>query len=762
MHSNPLCCLSLFLLCCAGAAQDPLVAGVDAAVTAGREHAEDRVPIHTAAADQGASYGVWAAGRHYKASFHDGATFVPYLGRGYPRSQSLRWVTTSVRIGATELCSKAPTLRYDGFRAEYDLGGLIEAWDVRDDGLEQTFVIDRRPAGDGDLVVQGAISTALRLRPGVTPEGGLVFVDEQDQPIIGYGAATAIDANGRTRPMTTVAADGSITLRLDAAWLEQAAFPLTVDPLIGMLYGINGDQLGAVDMLRDSGGNTRNVWLVSERWASAVDADLQLRRIEDDGSAATLVFTDLTASWSAVGPSLGVHQGAATTMLAFTRRFAVSNTARLRFHQHDRGDLSLQTGVQAIDTGDRNAWAPDVASDLYVLGARHLVVVFQRDQPGAFWDSPITAIYGVTIDLTAGTAGVPFAIADDPAQDHARPTIGKVTFTNQVWPVAWQTIGNHANNPHVEWDIRLRRVDRFGNLSGSTTLNIGNTLHEMAPQIGGTGNTLWLVYTSASTAVVGARPGSATGQSVFARRYDWNGTGFTLHTQATVVNTNLDARVELCGIDVDRGTGSHALLTYRSTVTQHVYWALLGYRAAVVSSGMVFQAPAGEGSVPGAVAYDDDQDRFLLGYGRNLPAIATSRIDLWQHPAQPATTLTGLGCSPAPLAWIGTRLIGDQGSALRLSNLAPGALCTVLIGTGTINTPLIGVPPVQSNCWLLVPNAGPQSLGFLPPAVGPTATWTMDLPERLDPMLFHCQGVHFDATNTTVLTTQRLSIELVR
>ncbi|HEX5054276.1 MAG TPA: hypothetical protein VFZ65_21030, partial [Planctomycetota bacterium] len=37
-------------------------------------------PIHTAAPDHGIEYGIWAAGDSYKVSFHDGMTFVPYLG----------------------------------------------------------------------------------------------------------------------------------------------------------------------------------------------------------------------------------------------------------------------------------------------------------------------------------------------------------------------------------------------------------------------------------------------------------------------------------------------------------------------------------------------------------------------------------------------------------------------------------------------------------------------------------------------------------
>ena len=39
----------------------------------------------------GQAYGMWAAGSRYKASFHDGFCFVPYLGGAYPRNQPWRW-----------------------------------------------------------------------------------------------------------------------------------------------------------------------------------------------------------------------------------------------------------------------------------------------------------------------------------------------------------------------------------------------------------------------------------------------------------------------------------------------------------------------------------------------------------------------------------------------------------------------------------------------------------------------------------------------
>ena len=133
-----------------------------------------QVPIHSQTDDDGARYGVWGAGADYKCSFHDGMAFVPYLGRDYPVTRSLRWRTVSAKIGATELCTvAAPRARWHDCRAEFDLGGLTEAYDLRLDGVEQTFVLATRPAAAGDLVIRGAVATALscatRSRPTTRP-----------------------------------------------------------------------------------------------------------------------------------------------------------------------------------------------------------------------------------------------------------------------------------------------------------------------------------------------------------------------------------------------------------------------------------------------------------------------------------------------------------------------------------------------------------------------------------------------------------------
>ena len=160
-----------------------------------------RVPVHSAATDLGAEYGTWAGGNDYKASFHDGMTFVPRLGRDHPHNLPVSWRTVSVRRGERELleCGESPVPHGDDYRFEYRYAAFTEAYDVRTDGLEQTFVFTALP-GTGDLVVTGHIDTELTT-PDVGPaHQALVFCDDAGNELVRYGKAFAYDARGETTP----------------------------------------------------------------------------------------------------------------------------------------------------------------------------------------------------------------------------------------------------------------------------------------------------------------------------------------------------------------------------------------------------------------------------------------------------------------------------------------------------------------------------------------------------------------------------------
>ena len=60
--------------------------------------------------------------------------------------RTLRWRTTSAKVGEVELVQDAPQHHRADFRYEYRFGPITEAYDVLAEGLEQTFVLHQRPS----------------------------------------------------------------------------------------------------------------------------------------------------------------------------------------------------------------------------------------------------------------------------------------------------------------------------------------------------------------------------------------------------------------------------------------------------------------------------------------------------------------------------------------------------------------------------------------------------------------------------------------
>src|SRR5207248_10265608 len=69
---------------------------------------------------------------------------------------------------------------------------------------------------------------------GIAPAGiapaGLAFAHDLGR--VDYGAATAVDADGRRFALTTTWTTGAIELRLDQASVASARFPIVVDPIV--------------------------------------------------------------------------------------------------------------------------------------------------------------------------------------------------------------------------------------------------------------------------------------------------------------------------------------------------------------------------------------------------------------------------------------------------------------------------------------------------------------------------------------------------
>ncbi|MCA8952458.1 MAG: hypothetical protein KDE27_23305 [Planctomycetes bacterium] len=182
---------------------------------------------------EGALLGV---GRTYRATFGErGVEFVPALGKHAPRLESARFTTATIARGNDVVLATAnatPTCTHDRFAVRYEWPGVVERYETRADGLELSYVFAARPAGAGDLAVRIAVATALPPALPAAANGRVAFLDERGRGVT-IGEVTGIDQNGARCAGAVRHVDGGLELCLPAEFVDRAAYPLVLDPLIG-------------------------------------------------------------------------------------------------------------------------------------------------------------------------------------------------------------------------------------------------------------------------------------------------------------------------------------------------------------------------------------------------------------------------------------------------------------------------------------------------------------------------------------------------
>lgn len=175
--------------------------------------------------------GLTAVGRHYRATFDArGVTFQPALGKDAPRAVTWHATTTGITRGGAEVLRTAgfvPERTHDRKTVSFHWPQVVERHEARPDGLKQSFLFAAPPAGDGDLAVQVAIASTLPR----AADGSFAWRDERGGGVV-LGDVVGIDANGaRCRGSTRHTAAG-VEFVLPDWFVDQAAWPLELDPLI--------------------------------------------------------------------------------------------------------------------------------------------------------------------------------------------------------------------------------------------------------------------------------------------------------------------------------------------------------------------------------------------------------------------------------------------------------------------------------------------------------------------------------------------------
>lgn len=742
------------------------------------------VPIHTAAADMGQGYGIWAATDSYKVSFHAGMTFVPYLGANYPHNQVLAWRTTSAKVGGVELIepSVAATHSHGAYRYEYRFGAITEAYDVRADGLEQTFVLTQRPAA-GDLVIQGAVTSQLRAVAAKVAQQSLVFADADGHALVEYGRAIAIDGNGDQVAVGTGYADGVVSLVVPGAWLANAALPIVVDPLLTRVSVATAGfasfgQVESLDIARDDYGTSSNVLVAYTRAASATDFDAYARLVNDDFSGTTTVFTDVTTSWSTDQIACAFVGGSTKWASVFRRHFLGNSpiTSQIRCHVSLTGDTTLQTNYGSlVPPSQNNDWRPDVGGvDAFAAGD-DACVVFQREDnaasSGAFANTTESVAMAVLLDTTTanGTFGTPFVAYSFASSDVERPSVNKVAEggTNFSWVCVQQSYNNSITND--DWDLVGRRIGNDGSVAAGAWVSdfaLQGTDHQLGPVVEGQDGRYAVFFSTTDLVGTPFKTTLIAGKSLYVERFDWaHGAASPAGDKAPkFVRGNSDRRWEATGLAYDTNDESHFMLGYRavSPGVPVAYASRVGFNGALTEGpSVILYSVSGDVPSPVACVFDNDSNTAQYAYSVDDGSAASQPVygQGYTYDAATPWSVSGNGCSATQIAWLGNQQIGSEFGGAYVYNSSASAAHFLLVSLASSNA-LIIHPAVLPNCSLLVDAQSANYLGTMPLHIGASSQWSFALPEWLGPLTLYFQDWVLEGT--TLTSTQRLTVPFVK
>ncbi|TAJ21534.1 MAG: hypothetical protein EPO68_04540 [Planctomycetota bacterium] len=444
-----------------------IAAAFVAIAVASPSHAGDKVVGGPVRSIPRASVGLEPRGDHlhgggadYKARFDaQGFTFVPALGRAVEHEQSLHFALRSAgrEHGPALALDLAAAPSVDGISAVYERAALVERYALSSAGVEQSFEIAAPPAGDGDLVVRGAFASTL---PRTEAVAGLRFATHEHGGV-SIGAVTGIDALGRSVQGSLALADGELELRLPDAFVDQAAWPVLVDPLFGTVFGVSAgaNDDSSPDVANEASNNTYVVtW---QRDFSSASSEIRAQRVQTDGNLAGGTIFVSSGGYNA-HPSIAGNTLTNAMLIAWQTAGNVFGPYNVVCRNVDTntGILSAATLPLASDPGNE--------IDPVVGGEAIKLIALDKQEVLVVWAAESFGIKGAQVRIPAG-AGDPsvvstFTVATDtPTEYNLRPAITKHGADEGVHLVVWQRRPDLLIGPS---DLHAQMVSRYGVLIG--------------------------------------------------------------------------------------------------------------------------------------------------------------------------------------------------------------------------------------------------------------------------------------------------------
>lgn len=396
---------------------------------------------------------------------------------------------------ATERTS--PSLESDGSLMWTEADSVKGRLRNDDQGAEQTWDVQEKPAGDGDLVVRvqaaGEAFTA-------TTASGLHFFDAASGLGTRYGDVAWVDANGHRTELTPRFSNGVIEIRVPAELVERSAYPAVLDPTIGPELATDTpvNAVSYEDQNVPVVAHSASGYLVVWQDTRGGNQDIYGARILADG-------TNLDPKGLVISQSIA-NQAAPHVASNGTDYLVVwsenNDVFGLRIKAADGSALDVN-GAIPISTATLTQTNPFAAFD----GTNYLVA-WRDGRAGNddIYARRIGGADGALLDGTAAAGG--FAVTSDTtAQD--TPVIG---CDGTRCLVAWQDARNGSS-----LDVYAARVSiATGSVLDPTGIAVTSaTGDQKAPAVASDGTNfaiLWQDYRNGTTAdIYGARVVSSTG-----------------------------------------------------------------------------------------------------------------------------------------------------------------------------------------------------------------------------------------------------------
>jgi hypothetical protein len=692
------------------------------------------IPIHATPDGE-----IWAAGPDYKVRLGREIDFIPVLGPDAAASATWTWRTASVRIGTTVLVDAGTHFRAvvagpKRFELHYRIAPdqeLVEAYDIRADGIEQTFVLQQAPgAGShGDLVVRGAVRTGLSevgphatATPRPVPDrGALTFATATGaaDARIDYGEAVAVDTTDRRMRMTTRWRAGTIELRLDADALGTARFPLTVDPLISNAT-LRGEIAPVTGLDTAFDRATREYLVVYDRATSANDGDTFAILTDANLGNPAVVFADVTTT-STTSAHVGYARGTARWLVAY-RETSTVGTSRVRVHDRASGSRSFSSRSQLLTTGLVLA-GPVVGGDDTNLGSTALIALAGINAVTAY-------AYDVANGRIARVESFTPAIIPQQLAINRSGTDG--------WLLAFSGIAANGANE----ELHMARFSSAGRLRGSGNAIVDPGRRLTRPAVAGRDGRFLITCES-------GLPVSFQ-DTIRAVQVDWGSSTFPATTSRAVIAPNTP--VSNYAVEFDVNTASHwTLATARSS---NWYATRIGFDLERAEELVIGQRLPADDVL--AIAMDPFNRRCALVLPQSRPNPAIRGAIVAAHPEQFVRAGNGCGGSIARNGWA-TR--GSESFGVRLQGGTSGTNAVLFFAAGPANLPLdgLGLP----GCALLVDPV--TTVPFPAPVSGFFGIATVPLPipsKTVGTLFFQWVFPQPGANAFGMLTTERLEVTL--